>query len=308
MDPGEGRRRPRRLVALQPDASDRSELAVDDVRPDRRRSSRAEGRRIPGRGRARELHRSRVEGYTNPDGRAQIDWYRLRAVSAALAAIPFNQGRREPYAAWLAGQAAVATYDEPGGRWILSDKAIWDLHARSAKAPVADDIAWLAVTNGLGGECEGFLTCYLDWRNRLEGEYLRRHSEGRHAGEAVATIKNVVDRPTAPARPGAAFDFDVKCDCREFGMKHDVLAKAVLSTRVPERTRRSRDLAALGACVNNPVESAGAHAAPAIPGQEPAPVRGQVQGAEPRALRLGRAEGPRVRQDARGHASADHGG
>ncbi len=183
--------------------------------------------------------------YTNPDGRAQIAWYRLRAVSAALAAIPFNHGRREPYATWLGGQASVATYDEPGGRWILSDKAIWDLHARSAKAPVADEIAWLAVTNGLGGECEGLLTCYLDWRNQLEGEYLRRHSEGRHAGEAVATIKRVVDRLTAPAKPGSAFDFDAKRDCRELGIKHDALANAVQSTRAPEKDAALASLAAL---------------------------------------------------------------
>jgi hypothetical protein len=183
--------------------------------------------------------------YTNPDGRAQIEFYRLRAISSALSAIPKGQGRREPYAAWLAVQSAVATYDEPGGRWILSDKAIWDLHGRSAKAPVADDIAWLAVTNGLSGECEGFLTCYVDWRNRLEGEYLRRHSEGRHAGEAVTTIKTVVDRLTEPAKAGPAFDFDARRDCQDLTRSQEALAKAVQMTRVPDRDAALASLAAL---------------------------------------------------------------
>ena len=50
-----------------------------------------------------------------------------------------------------------------------------------------------------------------------------------------------------------------------------------------------------------------ARAAPAISGQKPAPVSREIQRAEPGALRRGRREGPGVRQDAGGHASADHG-
>ena len=177
--------------------------------------------------------------YTNPDGKAQVELGRLRAISNALSAIPANGYRREPMSSWLKSLGPVVVFDEPGGRYLLADKPIWDLHTRSAKAPVADDIAWLAVTNGLGGECEGYLPCYVDWRNRLEGEYLRRHPDGRHAGTAVATVKGTVDRLTG----SSAFAFDRGRDCKDLTAQVDALVKAVQVTRAVDK---DATLASLG--------------------------------------------------------------
>ncbi len=184
--------------------------------------------------------------YTNPDGRAQVEYNRLRAIAAAVRAIPFNHGRREPYAAWLKSWSAVVVYDEPGGRWLMADTAIWSLHARSSKAPVADAVAWFAVTNGLGGECEGYLPCYVDWRNRLEGEYLRRHPDGRHADAAVAAVKGTIDRLSAPPRPREAFAFEPGRDCRDLTRSLDALGKAVGATRAEDKDAALASLATLG--------------------------------------------------------------
>jgi hypothetical protein len=49
--------------------------------------------------------------YTDPDGRARIDLDRLRAMSAALAAIPSNGLKRDPYASWLKAHEASKNCD-----------------------------------------------------------------------------------------------------------------------------------------------------------------------------------------------------
>ena len=183
--------------------------------------------------------------YTNTDGRAHIELARLRAVSATLSAIPAKADRREPYAGWVKSLGPLVIFDEPGKRWILSDKAIWDLHGKSAKTPSADAIAWLAVTNGLNGECEGYLPCYVDWRNRLEGEYLRRQPDGAHVGDAVSSISRTVGQLAAPARPHEAFQFDRGRDCRDLTASLEALTKAVQVTRSAEKENALSSLGSL---------------------------------------------------------------
>jgi len=185
--------------------------------------------------------------YTNPEGRAAIELARLRAMQSALEAIPFSGARREPYASWLAERVGEVVYDEPGGRWMLANEPIWTLHARHADTSSADEIAWLAATNGLPGECEGYVTCYLDVRNRLQGEYLRREPDGRYAGEAVATIARTADLIAAPSAPRAAWQFDTTRDCREFAASADALVGAVTGTVVANRDTALASLAAVRA-------------------------------------------------------------
>lgn len=170
--------------------------------------------------------------YTNAEGRAQMELNYLRAVAAALGAIPRRGDQREPYASFVKSKAAMVVFDEPGRRWMISDRAIWDLHAKAARTPAAEPTAWFAVTNGLRGECGGYLPCYVDWRNRLEGEYLRRHPDGTHASHAVATITTVTERLAAPATPSHAFQFDRTRDCRDLTLSVDALLKAVQVARV----------------------------------------------------------------------------
>jgi hypothetical protein len=174
--------------------------------------------------------------YTDPDGRARIDLSRLRALSAALSAVPAGaRGRREPYTSWLASQKSSVIYDEPAARWMLADEPIWELHTRHMSTPTADEIAWFAVSNGLSGECEGSLTCYLTSRNRLQGEYLRRQPDGRHAADAVLALKKTAELVAAPATPQRAYAFTRPQDCRAFTSSLDALTAAVQATRVEAR-------------------------------------------------------------------------
>ena len=176
--------------------------------------------------------------YTDLEGRARIDLARLRAIQAALGSMPFDAGRREPYAAWIAARKSDVTYDAPAGRWILSSAPIWDLQTKHGATATADDIAWFAVTNGLPGECEGYLPCYLRWRNRLQGEYLRRQPNGRHAEEAIGLVKTTADTLSAPPKPHEAYDFDRTRDCRDLTASIDALVGAIKlsgAARAPNR-------------------------------------------------------------------------
>jgi hypothetical protein len=172
--------------------------------------------------------------YTDPDGRARVDLWRLRATAAAARAIP-SQWNREPYASWLKAHEGDVIRHELAGEWILSNQAILALHTRHAATSWADDLAWLAVTNGLTGECEGVLTCYLDGYNRLQGEYLRREPAGRHATEAVGAIKGLADLLLAPREPKQAYVFDAARDCRDLTAELDALAAAVKGTHADNR-------------------------------------------------------------------------
>ena len=183
--------------------------------------------------------------YTDPDGRGRIGLARLRALSAALAAVPFRANRREPYASWLAARKAQVTYDEPGGHWMLVSAAVWDIHAQQSATTSADDIAWFAVENGLSGECEGHLPCYLTARDRLQGEYLRRHPFGKHAAEAVGVIKATADQLNVPSITGAAYKFNKQSNCQDVNQAIDALAAAVEGTRVGDRGGASSSLATL---------------------------------------------------------------
>ncbi len=184
--------------------------------------------------------------YTDPDGRARLEYSRLRAMSAALSAIPAGGSRREPYVSWLASKKAEVIYDEPGGRWMMSDSSIWERQARLSSTAVADDIGWFVVTNGLAGECEGQVACYLNARNRLYGEYLRRYPNGAHAAEAVDVLKGTADLLSTPAKSSrASYVLDVKKDCREVTTTIDALSDAVKGTKAAGKDAALASLSAL---------------------------------------------------------------
>jgi hypothetical protein len=164
-----------------------------------------------------------------------MDLARLRALQAALGSMPYDAGRREPYAAWLSARKTDVTYDAPAGRWLISSATIWETQTKHAATASADELAWFAVMNGLPGECAGYLPCYIRWRNRLQGEYLRRQPGGAHVEEAIALVKETADTLGANRKPAETYDFDRKRDCGDFTASIDALAAAIKGTKSPNR-------------------------------------------------------------------------
>jgi hypothetical protein len=183
---------------------------------------------------------------------ARFDLYRLQAIGSALAQIHFGHDKREPYLSWLDRYKGLVVYDEPGGRWILSNPAVWKIHDRHPDVPAADEIAWLAATTGLPGECEGELVCYFEATDRLSGQYLRAHPTGRHAGEAVKAIGDAAQQLSAPpADPHTLYVFDKARDCVALAKALDSLQAVVAATSAVGRDAALQGLGAMRkACLN----------------------------------------------------------
>ena len=125
---------------------------------------------------------------------AALEW--LRALRAVLQAVPIER-RSGPHEAWLKAHDELIVYSEPAGEWLISNNLIDGVHRQYAASAAADEIAWLAVVNGLPGECEGYVPCYAASLDQLAGEYLRLHPRGAHRAEAFdrinETMRIVVD-------------------------------------------------------------------------------------------------------------------
>lgn len=176
---------------------------------------------------------------------ARFDLYRLRAVSCVLTTIRLNLGKRDPYLSWLDRHQELIAYDEPGGRWILSNSAIWQIHDQHLDAAAADEIAWLAATNGLAGECGGKLVCYVEALNKLQGEYLRRHPSGRHADEAVAKIEDASAQLSAPGIAHPLYLFDKARDCAPLMKGVDGLSAAIAASSAAGKVEAGQSVGGL---------------------------------------------------------------
>ena len=178
---------------------------------------------------------------------ARFDLYRLQAMSATLAQIPAGHDKRDPYLSWLNRYQGLIVYDAPGKRWMLSNPAIWQIHDRHPDASSSDDLAWLATTAGLPGECGGALVCYFEGIDRLDGQYLRAHPAGRHADAAVKAIGDAAAQLGAtPADPRTHYVFDRARDCAALAKTLDSLQAAVGATSAAGKDEALRGLAGAG--------------------------------------------------------------
>jgi hypothetical protein len=121
---------------------------------------------------------------------ARVELARLRALSATLASIPFNEPgeplimARHPKHEVLHGWVMDARQH----RYRISIRHSATCRRRTRVA---------AVTNGLPGECEGFLPCYPARASRSEASTSAGHPAGRHAAGAV----DISSAPRRRSRP-----------------------------------------------------------------------------------------------------------
>lgn len=195
------------------------------------------------------------------ESEARFALFRLQAIAGAAGA----SGRRyrpatPELAAWREAHAALIGYNEPGGRWILRRDVILAEHDQFRGTVAADEIAWLAVSNGLAGECEGDVLCYLTWDDLLWAEYLRRMPAGRYVTIALRELRERATyyREDLIPRPGF---FNAADDCGKFRTALAPIREAAAAadpSRSGVRLDRERTLAALdalrvSACGKRPV-------------------------------------------------------
>jgi hypothetical protein len=118
-------------------------------------------------------------------GRLALLW--LRTVRALLSPIPFDPSNEARQREWAERHETVV-YSEPAGQWLIVPDVVWRVHDAHKSTQSAEAIAWFAVENGYPGECEGYIPCYANVMNWLDGEYLRRHPRGAHASDAVEQV------------------------------------------------------------------------------------------------------------------------
>jgi hypothetical protein len=175
-----------------------------------------------------ELRSAQLQRAVMPATRASatLDW--LRALKRVLEAIPIER-TPGPHVDWVKTHQDLIVYDEPGGQWLIRHDLLLQLHDEHRASAPADEIAWLMVTNGLPGECEGYVPCYASGLDTLQGEYLRRQPRGAHRSDAYARINEMLTivLDDLLKRPDTRDFLSVPNDCADLSMGIQPLRAAV---------------------------------------------------------------------------------
>jgi hypothetical protein len=139
------------------------------------------------------LDRARAAAMSDEDAaRLTLAWLRaLHDVVESAISDPNLSSRTHP---WFRRQTETLHYNEIGGNWLINDQLVWQFHAKYRETAAADDLAWLAARLPKGGECEGYVPCYMAVVNMRSAEYLRRHPSGGHTDEAMRAIIEAIER------------------------------------------------------------------------------------------------------------------
>jgi hypothetical protein len=121
---------------------------------------------------------------TNQNRKAELDLYHLLAMQKMLTLIPTASSDQPAYAKWTKAHEGEVVYSEPCGCWLVRNDLYWDLYKKSAKLPIAEEIAWAGANGSLPGECEGFLECDMALFNVTFGKYLGLYPQGKYVDEA----------------------------------------------------------------------------------------------------------------------------
>lgn len=175
---------------------------------------------------------------------ARLAIYRLRSMQLVFNGIPFQGNKREPFRSWLAMHEDAARYNEPAGAWMVDPEYVKNVHNEYRDTSAADDLAWVFAENGLYGECEGDVPCYVSWTNELDGWYLRTHPAGNHKDDANAQVAVKLNGAMDNLRnfPAVLAEFDPTKRCGELHTSLDPLKAAVTAST---SRRRPEALAAI---------------------------------------------------------------
>jgi hypothetical protein len=120
----------------------------------------------------------------DPETAAKLKLGRLMCLQRSLAFYPDAPDFDE----WIKENEDYVRYDRVIQQWILKYEVLWSLHDEYRNLPIADDIAWEAANNPLGGECEDEFLCYIRGFNATLVKYLRLHPDGMYVPLALERL------------------------------------------------------------------------------------------------------------------------
>lgn len=136
---------------------------------------------------------------------AAANFKALLDLRTGLEKIPTGGEEREPHRSFLKRNESRIQYDDPSARYIVRSEQFWSLREKYRDLAIADDIAWAAAENPLGGECEGEMSCSIHAENITLGRYLRYYPKGKHAKAAVVQLKAAFESYADEALAGVGF-------------------------------------------------------------------------------------------------------
>jgi hypothetical protein len=168
------------------------------------------------------------------DAVARLTLLRLYSLQDVLWSIPIRESQltansQDRYQRWLRAHLDESRYDEPAGSWMVDPEYVKLVHDEYSDTTVGDDLGWFYLQNGLFGECEGDVPCYVGWTNELEGWYLRSHPMGNHADDANARVALRLNGAMDNLQrfPRVLAEFNPSKRCGELRTVLDPLAAAV---------------------------------------------------------------------------------
>jgi len=125
-----------------------------------------------------------------PDSVPVLALRRLQLVDAVVSTEPRWEIEKDSLKyAWILAHEDELVYNEPGGNGYVARALYWDLFERFRGTELAEELAWIAASRPLLGECEGHPDCQLETILRSVAGYWDRFPGGRFLGEAVAAAK-----------------------------------------------------------------------------------------------------------------------
>ena len=141
---------------------------------------------------------------------AELALLHLSSLQTAIHKIDVNKSYLPPYRRWVERQQQryLIYFDEVQDTWLINSQTFWDLHDKYYKLPISDQIAWAAVNNGMGGECEGIFECEFQRVYDTSGKYLKFHPTGKYANQALDNIAKFIGSSKTPVKlPQEDFEY-----------------------------------------------------------------------------------------------------
>lgn len=126
-----------------------------------------------------------IKEVEEPEIAAELKFARLLILRRSLGE---KQNNPPGFEGWIKEQRANIYHHEPAGEWFVSPDLFWKLREEYRVLLIADDIAWEAANNPLGGECEGYLPCEISRLNQTFGRYLMLYPEGKYTSKALEAL------------------------------------------------------------------------------------------------------------------------